>query len=42
MNKYQKEKSRQIKDIMRADPGHRMSYKEAKRIWRKVARSFLL
>lgn len=40
MNKYQKEKSREIRDIMRTDPWRRMSYKEAKRKWRKGIRAF--
>jgi hypothetical protein len=40
MNKYQKEKSREIRDIMRANPWRKMSYKEAKRQWRKGIRAF--
>lgn len=40
MNKYQKEKSREIRDIMRSDPWGRMTYKEAKRKWRKGIRAF--
>ena len=40
MNKYRKEKSREIRDIMRTDPWRRMSYKEAKRKWRKGIRAF--
>ena len=43
MNKYQKEKSREIRDIMRADylyPLHRYTYKEAKKRWRKGIRAF--
>lgn len=40
MNKYQKEKSREIRDIMRTDPWRRMTYKEAKRKWRKGIRAF--
>ena len=39
MNKYQKEKSREIRDIMRTDPWRRMSYKEAKRKWKKGIRA---
>jgi hypothetical protein len=38
MNKYQKEKSREIRDIMRTDPWRKMSYKEAKRKWRNGIR----
>lgn len=40
MNKYQKEKSREIRDIMRSDNWRRMTYKEAKRKWRKGIRAF--
>lgn len=40
MNKYQKEKSREIRDIMRSDPWRKMTYKEAKRKWRKGIRAF--
>lgn len=50
MNKYQKEKSREIRDIMRADHyegapvSHwllgKMSYKQAKREWKKGIRAF--
>lgn len=40
MNKYQKEKSREIRDIMRSDGFGRMTYKEAKRKWRKGIRAF--
>lgn len=40
MNKYQKEKSREIRDIMRSDNFGRMAYKEAKRRWRKGIRAF--
>lgn len=40
MNKYQKEKSREIRDIMRSDRFGRMTYKEAKRKWRKGIRAF--
>lgn len=40
MNKYQKEKSREIRDIMRSDGFGRMTYKEAKRKWRNGIRAF--
>lgn len=40
MNRYQKEKSREIRDIMRTDKWGRMTYKEAKRKWRKGIRAF--
>lgn len=40
MNKYQKEKSHEIRDIMRADKFGRTTYKEAKRKWRKGIRAF--
>lgn len=40
MNKYQKEKSREIRDIMRSGGFDRMTYKEAKRTWRKGIRAF--
>lgn len=40
MNKYQKERSREIRDIMRSDGFGRMTYKEAKRKWRKGIRAF--
>lgn len=40
MNKYQKEKSREIRDIMRTDLFGRMTYKEAKRKWRNGIRAF--
>lgn len=40
MNKRQKEKSREIRDIMRTDKWGRMTYKEAKRKWRKGIRAF--
>lgn len=40
MNKYQKEKSREIRDIMRSDRWGRMTYKEAKRKWRNGIRAF--
>lgn len=40
MNKYQKERSREIRDIMRTDLFGRMTYKEAKRKWRKGIRAF--
>lgn len=40
MNKHQKEKSREIRDIMRSDQWGRMTYKEAKRKWRKGIRAF--
>ena len=34
MNKYQKQKSREIKALMRSDKWGRMTYKEARRKWR--------
>jgi hypothetical protein len=40
MNKHQKEKSREIRDIMRSDRWGRMTYKEAKRKWRSGIRAF--
>lgn len=40
MNKHQKEKSREIRDIIRTDVLHEMSYKEAKRQWRNGIRAF--
>lgn len=40
MNKRQKEKSREIRDIMRTDRWRKMTYKEAKRKWRKGVRAF--
>lgn len=40
MNKYQKERSREIRDIMRSDRWGRMTYKEAKRKWRNGVRAF--
>lgn len=40
MNKYQKEKSREIRDIMRTDKWGKMTYKEAKRKWRNGIRAF--
>lgn len=40
MNKHQKEKSREIRDIMRSDGFGRMTYKEAKRKWKKGIRAF--
>lgn len=42
MNKYQKAKSREIWDIMRADVQHWVTYKEAKRKWRSGIRAFLV
>lgn len=52
MNKHQKEKSREIRDIMRASPYKgspvspwllgRMSYKQAKREWKRGIRAFRL
>lgn len=42
MNKYQKEISREIKDIMRSDHWHKMTYKEARRKWRSGIRAFLV
>ena len=39
MNKRQKEKSREIRDIMRTDKWGRMTYQEAKRKWRKGVRA---
>ena len=39
MNKYQKEKSREIRDIMRYARVGQMTYKEAKREWRKGMRA---
>ena len=38
MNKHNKEKSREIRDIMRTDKWGRMTYKEARRKWRKGTR----
>ena len=38
MNKFDKEKSREIRDIMRTDKWGRMTYKEARREWRKGTR----
>lgn len=40
MNKHQKEKSREIRDIMRSDGFGRMTYKEARRKWRAGIRAF--
>lgn len=40
MNKYQKERSREIRDIMRSDGFGRMTYKEARRKWRAGIRAF--
>lgn len=40
MNRHQKQKSREIKDIMRTDVWRKMSYKEAKRQWKKGIRAF--
>lgn len=40
MNKYQKEKSREIRDIVRSDGFGRTTYKEAKRKHRKGIRAF--
>ena len=40
MNKYEKERSREIRDIMRSDRFNRTTYKEAKRKWRKGIRAF--
>lgn len=40
MNKYQKEKSREIRDIMRANYPLKVTYKEAKRKHRKGIRAF--
>lgn len=40
MNKYQKEKSREIRDIMRTDKWGKMTYKEARRKWRNGIRAF--
>lgn len=40
MNRHQKEKSREIKDIMRTDVWRKMSYKEAKRKWKSGIRAF--
>ena len=34
MNKYQKKKSREIKAIMRRDKWGRLSYKDAKVVWK--------
>lgn len=42
MNRYQKEKSREIRDIMRSDKWGRMTYKEARRKWRSGIRAFLV
>lgn len=39
MNKHQKQKSREIKDIMRTDVWRKMSYKEAKRKWKNGMRA---
>lgn len=40
MNKRQKEKSREIRDIMRTDKWSRMTYKEAKGCWRNGIRAY--
>lgn len=40
MNRHQKQKSREIKDIMRTDKWGRMTYKEAKRKWKSGIRAF--
>lgn len=40
MNRHQKQKSREIKDIMRTDVWRKMSYKEAKRKWKSGIRAF--
>lgn len=40
MNKHQKERSREIRDIMRTDVWHKMTYKEARRKWRSGIRAF--
>lgn len=40
MNKYQKEKSREIRDIMRSNYPLKTTYKQAKRKWRKGVRAF--
>lgn len=40
MNRHQKQKSREIKDIMRADKFGRRTYKEAKRAWKAGIRAF--
>lgn len=40
MNRHQKQKSREIKDIMRADKFGRRTYKEAKRAWKTGIRAF--
>lgn len=40
MNRHQKQKSREIKDIMRADKWERTSYKVAKRKWKSGIRAF--
>jgi hypothetical protein len=40
MNKYQKERSREIRDIMRTDVWDKMTYKEARRQWRSGIRAF--
>lgn len=40
MNRHQKQKSREIKDIMRTDVWRKMSYKEAKRKWKAGIRAF--
>lgn len=40
MNRHQKQKSREIKDIMRADKFGRTTYKKAKRAWKAGIRAF--
>lgn len=40
MNQYQKQKSREIRDIMRTDKWGQMTYKDAARKWRKGIRAF--
>lgn len=40
MNKYNRQRSKEIKDIMRADRFGKMGYKQARREWRKGIRAF--
>ena len=42
MNRVQKEKSREIRDIMRTDKWGRMTYKQAKRKWKNGFRALPL
>jgi hypothetical protein len=40
MNKYNRQRSKEIKDIMRTDRFGKMDYKQARRKWRKGIRAF--